>query len=333
MNFEQWRQSAVAGEVRFFSLGRHALAAGLRLYGIGEGDKVLLPEFICRDLLAALSAVGAQPVWYPVGSDLRPSTAPSEWPAARALVVVNYFGFPQPLQFFRAYAAKHGAVLIEDNAHGFLSRDENGGWLGTRGDVGIFSLRKTLLVPDGAMMVTGGEAGRGLPPQLAEAGQGFSPAVATKAAIRAVPMIGTASQMLLTDVIRALRRMRGATASASCSDASETDMPSVVAPYVGLARQLARLDVGKEIARRRDLYRDAERAARAAGVVPLFPALPDLVTPYGFVFRRPDERAFGRMKAWARSKALDLIVWPELPGAIERDAPDRYRDICVVNFL
>src|SRR3569623_1184814 len=205
MNFEQWRQAAAPGGVRFYSLARHALVAGLRLYGIGQGDKVLLPEFICRDVLGALAAVGAQPVWYPVGPDLQPSRAPSEWPDARAVLAVNYFGFPQPLDPFRDYAAKQGAVLIEDNAHGFLSRDESGHWLGTRGDLGISSLRKTLLMSDGAMLMVGADAVRKLPPQLSESGPGFSPATALKAKIRRWPVIGRASQVLLTDIVRALR--------------------------------------------------------------------------------------------------------------------------------
>src|SRR5581483_6103533 len=124
----------------------------LRAARIKGGDAVLLPEFICRDVLASLHAVGADAVWYPVSSDLLPASSPATWPQARALLAVNYFGFPQDFEPFRAYAARTGAVLIEDNAHGFLSRDQTGRWLGTRGCAGLFSIRKSLPVPDGAAL-------------------------------------------------------------------------------------------------------------------------------------------------------------------------------------
>ena len=84
--------------IRYFSLGRHALAAGLRALGVGAGQSILLPEYICRDLLAAVHAVGALPVFYPVALNLCPATPQENWPAASAVLAVDYFGFPQPLE-------------------------------------------------------------------------------------------------------------------------------------------------------------------------------------------------------------------------------------------
>lgn len=331
MNFEQWRLAAVSGEPRLFSLARHGLVAALQLHRIGHGDRVLLPEFICRDVLSALEAVGAEPVWYEVGPDLRPARGPPEWPAARAVIAVNYFGFAQPLEAFRDYAKRHGAVLIEDNAHGFLSRDEEGRWLGTRGDVGLFSLRKTLPISDGALVVVNGEAGSRLPPQLPQNGPGFSPATPLKAKIRRWPLIGAASQVVLTDLMRAVKRKRDASRKTPDDDCSEHEMPIAAAPHSGLAAELAHLDVEKEVARRRKLYADA--SARALGIVPLFPSVPEGVSPYGFAFRCRESQSRDGMKAWARSNALDLISWPDLPRAVQTNAPDWYRDICLVNFL
>ena len=42
--------------------------------------------------------------------------------------------------------------MIEDNAHGWLSRDANNVPLGTRVAFGITSFRKTIRVPDGAIL-------------------------------------------------------------------------------------------------------------------------------------------------------------------------------------
>ena len=161
-----WRLEQLAGDapVRYFAYGRHALAAALQAAGTGAGDRVLLPAFICREVLSAVHAVGARPAYYAVDRALGLAEAAAALPPARAIVAVDYFGFAQDLTPFAAYCARSGAVLIEDNAHGLFSRDDAGRMLGTRGDLGLFSIRKTLAAPDGAALVFN-KAGHA-PPQL-----------------------------------------------------------------------------------------------------------------------------------------------------------------------
>jgi len=333
MNFQQWQREGVSGLVRFYSLGRHALVAALQATGIGAGDAVLLPEFICRDVLASLHAVGAEPRWYPVGEDLTPASRQTDWPAARAVLAVNYFAFPQPLDPFRAYAERTRALLIEDNAHGFLSRDEDGRWLGTRAPVGIFSLRKTLSLADGAMLATADEQLAGnLPRQLQERGRGLAPGVALKAKLRSLPVIGTAAATAMTSLIRCLRRMQAGYSIPVSDAADEIEIPCAAPAHFGLAAELARLDVDREIKRRQDLYREAEAAAKAIGAKPLFPAMPALTAPYGFPFRANAGSVLDGMQRWAASRGLDLISWPALPSAIESRLP-YHRTTRLVNFL
>ncbi len=333
MTFQEWLAHAAPGATRSFSLARHALVAALRAGEIGSADRVLLPEFICRDLLAALHAVGAEPVWYPVGVDLRPASVPETWPQARAVIAIDYFGFPQPLEAFRTYCRRTGALLIEDNAHGFLSRDEDGRWLGTRADAGLFSLRKTIAIADGAMLLTNVQLGEKLPPPLAETGSGLAPASAIKAGVRRLPLIGPACLAVATDVVRAIRHLKSGHAIAPSSTVEEMTMPCAPAPHAGFAASLQRLDVESEIERRRALYRDAEAEAQAVGIISLFRELPRMVSPYGFAFRSRDASALARMTAWTRARGLSLLSWPELPSAVLANAPGFYRDIRVVNFL
>ena len=139
--------------VYYYSFGRHALHQALRSGGVVSGDVVLMPELICRDLLSAVNALGATVKYYSVGRDLQFNDDLKTLPHAKAIVAVNYFGFPQDLGPFRQYCEKNESLLIEDNAHGFLSHDENFNLLGTRGDVGVFSLRKTLPLYNGAALV------------------------------------------------------------------------------------------------------------------------------------------------------------------------------------
>jgi len=150
--------------VFFFSLARHALLQGLKLAGVGSGDSVMMPEFICRELLASVHLAGAQPVFYPVDEQLKPVSLPTG-KNIKAVVAVDYFGFPQDVAPFRKFCDSQGAVLIEDNAHGFLSRDPGGQLLGLRGDMGILSIRKTFPLPDGGALVVNppSQAGAGMP--------------------------------------------------------------------------------------------------------------------------------------------------------------------------
>ena len=111
---EGWQPAFVgAGQVRYYSLARHALVEALRLAGVRERSRVLLPEYLCRDLMAPLHLLGAVPCWYPVASDMTPATAPADWPLVDVVLAVDYFGFPQDLAPFQAYAERTGAVVIE----------------------------------------------------------------------------------------------------------------------------------------------------------------------------------------------------------------------------
>ncbi len=298
------------------------------------GEAVLLPEYLCRDVLASLNAVGAIPRWYPVGEDLRPGSAPDNWPAARVVMAVDYFGFPQPLDPFRAYGQRTGALIIEDNAHGFLSRDEDGQGLGTRGDIGIFSYRKTLPLADGAALMVGNqELARRLQEPIAAAGRGYAPGAALKARLRRAPVVGPGVAAVTTGMVRALRMLRTGHALPLPDAAAETSIPHPPAPHSGLAAGLATLDVRREIDRRRELYRTVERIARELDIEPLFPELPPLVAPYGFPFRADPGPALRSLQRWASRRGLDLIRWPDLPDAIAAAAPAHYRNLHLVNFL
>src|SRR6266550_4661429 len=87
--------------LRYFSYGRVALAEALKWAGLKKGESVLLPEFICREVAAAVSSAGGISAYYPVGKNLQPSSDLSRFPPARAVVAVNYFGFPQNLNIFK----------------------------------------------------------------------------------------------------------------------------------------------------------------------------------------------------------------------------------------
>jgi len=139
----------------FFGSGRAALLAGLKALGIGPGDEVLLPAYLCESVVTPVETVGADIQFYPVSRGLDVDPAAIEaliGPATRAVVLIHYFGFPGPVQEVRALCDRRGIALIEDCAHALYSRlgDRS---LGTFGDVAIFSPWKSLPLPDGGLLV------------------------------------------------------------------------------------------------------------------------------------------------------------------------------------
>lgn len=110
---------------------------------------IYVPSLICRDIIAPINTLGIQYFFYEVDQKLNPINLEKQ---CDAILFVNYFGFEADITPFKEYQQKHQAILIEDNAHGFLSKDREGKWLGTRGDFGIFSLRKTFSLSNGAIL-------------------------------------------------------------------------------------------------------------------------------------------------------------------------------------
>jgi hypothetical protein len=324
---------AQVGHIRYYSLARYALIEALRLSGVGFGSQVLLPSYICRDLLASLHALGASVCWYEVASDLSPAHDSDTWPIADAVLAVDYFGFPQNLNPFKDYAARTGAVLIEDNSHGYLSRDEVGQWLGCRADMGIFSLRKTLRIPDGAALWVSSEVSIDhLPPQLAFDGIGINKAQLIKTRLRRIPLVGELTYKLSTSLARLLRAWRTGSEIPETDLTAESELRGVKNPWIGLLTSLNKIDELKEIERRRSQYMHCATFGKQVGALPVFTDLPPNCAPYAYVFRGGGATQ-KEMRSYASKHGFDFMTWPELPGDVIKNAPDHYCNIFLVNFL
>ncbi|MGH7163730.1 MAG: DegT/DnrJ/EryC1/StrS family aminotransferase, partial [Planctomycetota bacterium] len=106
-----------AGDVRFGVGGRTAIALALRRLDIGPGAKVLAPAYHCTAMIEPIVAAGAEPVFYRVREDtsvdLEDAAAKADG-AARALLAVHYFGWPQDGGALRAFCDARGWALLED---------------------------------------------------------------------------------------------------------------------------------------------------------------------------------------------------------------------------
>jgi dTDP-4-amino-4,6-dideoxygalactose transaminase len=273
-----------------FLLARTAIYHALHALGIGAGDRVLLPAYLCDAAVQPVSALGATVDFYEVCEDCRAdldSLRARIRPATKAIMCVHYFGFPQPLAPLREICDRHRLVLVEDCAH-VLPAAAGEPVIGRVGDLAVYSWRKLLPVEDGATLVVNGSR-----PEIAVRLAPESPLRTLRTAKdmcdRAMARSGLAG---IEAVYRWLRRLKGlrrrapAPAAVGAEPAQDAlferrwlDMPmGRPARWV-----LAHADVDGIRHRRREHYRLLlERTASLAGVRAFFPTLPDGVCPWVF---------------------------------------------------
>lgn len=171
---------------RYFYLGRGAVHRAVELLGL-EGEEVLVPAYHHGVEIAALEHAGAQLRFYGIDrtfkADLE-SIVSQLTDRTRALYVIHYAGFPQPMDDLLAIARTRGLKVIEDCALSLLSSDGSRP-LGSRGDASIFCLYKTLPVPHGGAL--------------------WMPTASEEKPLRSVGLTTTAHQVLSSLLVRAER--------------------------------------------------------------------------------------------------------------------------------
>jgi len=140
--------------VTFWFSARVALFQAIAALGLRRGDAVALPAFCCGSEVEPFIHAGLVPRFFRLTNTLNPE--PESFKAAlsgsSAALVTHYFGFAADLTVARAACRAAGVPLFEDCAHALYSRDATG-WLGSHADVAIFSIVKTLPVPDGGALI------------------------------------------------------------------------------------------------------------------------------------------------------------------------------------
>ena len=135
----------------FYASGRSALYHGVSCLPHTERKKVLIPFYHCGVEVEAIVRAGLEVEFYPLQRNLEPDFIWIEeniTPETVAILVIHYFGFPQPLERIRLLCRQKELFLIEDCAHALYSC-EGERFLGTFGDIAIFSLMKTVGMPNG----------------------------------------------------------------------------------------------------------------------------------------------------------------------------------------
>lgn len=141
-------------DLTYYGSGKAALRDGVDALA-EPGQNVLVPTYLPDAVVEPFRDLGLEPRYYRIQATLEPDLTDIERRIDAdtvAVMSVNYFGFPQPgLDELTALIDDYGCYHIDDNAHAPLSVDD-GTLLGTRGALGITSLRKLLPVPNGAIL-------------------------------------------------------------------------------------------------------------------------------------------------------------------------------------
>jgi perosamine synthetase len=135
--------------------GTAALHLALLSLGVGPGDEVLIPAYVCSAVLHAVQLAGATAVLVdvdPGGVNISALDAQRRMTArTKAIVVAHMFGIPAPMEGF----TELGIPIVEDCAHA-VGATYRGRLAGTWSTVAIFSFRatKVLTTGEGGMLTT-----------------------------------------------------------------------------------------------------------------------------------------------------------------------------------
>lgn len=158
-NWKEWFPfSAPPGSGTWTFSGRVALYHGLPSLNLPPGSTILVPAYHQGVEIETLLVAGYRLRYYRLDERLGIDFADLERrldKTVSALHVIHYFGFAQPLEPIRRFCEAHRLKLIEDCALSLFARD-NDTWVGSVGDLALFSVYKTLPVPHGGFLVTRG---------------------------------------------------------------------------------------------------------------------------------------------------------------------------------
>lgn len=134
--------------------GTEALVLALQVLGVGKKSEVILPTYVCRNVLQAVVKIGATPCicdvgpnWVMTFNEVEPLLSKK----TAAIIAVHIFGLPVDVQSLQSF----GVPVIEDACQAF-GLNVNGVSAGGTGDIGLFSFHATkcFTTAEGGMLVS-----------------------------------------------------------------------------------------------------------------------------------------------------------------------------------
>jgi perosamine synthetase len=287
-------------------MGRDALALCVTALRLTTSDKVLLPAFLCREVLRPfVGRADVEP--YDVERDLTvdPEVIRKKLDKtnAKVLLTINYFGFLQPFRNeLRSLCRDRGVVLIEDCAHSLLTVGS-----GEAGDLCIYSFRKFLPVPDGGGLKINAS---GIRVDPAFHPRAYSNGLAIGALLRSVANFRT--NLLSRAWLTSGKSTEWDSAPASVA------APARTLPMSSFASNgVANTSLTDVVHRQRSSYQFwLDVLAGSTKCRAIFPILPDGVCPLGMPILTPNRDEL--KKQLENHGVLATVEW-RLPAALGRD--------------
>jgi hypothetical protein len=321
-----------SSDLYLFSYARHAFRELLRVLKIGPQDAVYIPSFICRDMLSPINDCGAEVIFYEVDLKLRAKLNFSV--KAKLVLAVNYFGFAQDLHPFHEYCKKNGALLVEDNAHGLFSRDQKGNLLGSRGDFGLLSIRKTVFLPNGAaLLVNGTEYIKG---DIEQTSFGYTQEDLSykkkKQLKKLVNLFGHSFGVTILLLRRYLRYLKTGSLIPLPDKDSECVMPHNTNVTQLIKDGLLPISINEENLFRRNSYLLILKWAKKLDISPIWEFLNNETVPFVFPFYASEEQT-KKFEYFLLRQGFFVLPWPDIPNAVADSCPIHYKQVKVVPFI
>jgi dTDP-4-amino-4,6-dideoxygalactose transaminase len=134
---------------------RTAISYVCKLLGLNNDSEILVPSYNCGSEIDPIHKSGTHLIVYRIDKNCVIDLDDAQLKVnkkTKALYVIHYFGFPQPLEELKLFCERNRLYLLEDCALSLFSCSGNLK-LGTIGDVSFFSFPKTLPVPDGGALI------------------------------------------------------------------------------------------------------------------------------------------------------------------------------------
>lgn len=140
----------------YVNKGRAAMTLALLALGVSSNTNVLIPAYLCKTALTPVLSRSNSVSFYPVRQDLTVNTKDFEEAIEKnkpaVLILIHYFGFPDPnLRTLLEISKNKEVHVLEDCAHALFSRWDRKN-LGQLGQASIFSLVKSLPLPEGGIL-------------------------------------------------------------------------------------------------------------------------------------------------------------------------------------
>lgn len=287
--------------VHLYERGAIALAAAAEAIRRRSGAariELFLPDFICNEALDWLRAsatlrfyrlrASLEPEW----SDVDPAPASA---VAHGMVIVHYFGFPNPA--LRQRMAAPDLPLIEDSAHLLEPIPATG-----QAPLVVYSPRKLLSIPSAGCLVSDSAYAPFAPPSEPN-GTGSTAWVARRLVQRVLRATHLPWHWLWPPQLPESGSARRGSGFSAAPESARRLLQIESEDLDGVRRQ-----------RRLNYLRLDGYVKQSLSLDAWYPALPEEVCPYAYPVRVP--RRAGTLVSELRRAGIPAIRWPDLPPEI-----------------